>query len=197
MKIAPELRSRLPCADPKSGPLRRNGEKMAEKWIVAPPGKRGKSGRKMGKLVQNGAKNGSKMAIFPFFGHFSLFSRWGQNLFFGHFFPFRAGGPIWGQDRAIRIATLQVLGNKAQTNCQIVPVLPMYDLPLGFLRTASLKGSSGPPPPNSVAPYRAILRYYRCGTPYHAILLREISMSLPKFRTGTSVRYPMLQHIAQ
>ena len=28
---------------------------------------------------------------------------------------------------------------------------------------------------NLVAPYRAILRYYRCDTPYCAILIREVS----------------------
>ena len=41
---------------------------MAEKW-------------------ENWPKNGSRMAIFPWFRPFFPFSRWGQNPFFGHFFP--------------------------------------------------------------------------------------------------------------
>ena len=35
-------------------------------------------------------------------------------------------------------------------------------------------------PVNLVAPYRALLRYYRCDTPYRAIVFREISTS-PKW----------------
>ena len=54
------------------------------------------------------------------------------------------------------------------------------------------------------APYRVRLRYYRCGTPYRAILL-EGGWQLPRkvrcpplggwFHTGTSVRNLILQHI--
>ena len=71
---------------------------MAEKWILAPPGKGGKNGRKIW-----------KMAIFdPFLGPFSHFSAiFPQGLHFSAIFsPFRAGGPIWGLYRAIGIANL-------------------------------------------------------------------------------------------
>ena len=44
-------------------------------------------------------------------------------------------------------------------------------LPL-FLLLVKVPISSGFPLGNSVAPYRAILRYYRCDTPYCAILLK-------------------------
>ena len=40
----------------------------------------------------------------PFFPLFA--GAWGQNPFFGHFFPFRVGGPFSGLYRAIGIATL-------------------------------------------------------------------------------------------
>ena len=100
-----ELRSRLPCTDPKSG-LR---PEMGRKNGFGVTGKRRKKWPKMGKL-----------AIFDaFLGQFSHFSaifsplsQWGQNPFFGHFFsPFRAGGLIWGLHRAIGIATLEFLEN--------------------------------------------------------------------------------------
>ena len=41
------------------------------------------------------------------------------------------------------------------------------------LRQLGTVGSFGSPSP--VAPYRAILRYYRCNTPYRAILFKEVS----------------------
>ena len=77
---------------PVQTPNRASGprwKKMAEKWILAPPGKkRGENGRTR------------KMAIFDSFWVifiFPPFSRWDQNPFLGHFFvPCRAGGPIWG-----------------------------------------------------------------------------------------------------
>ena len=62
-------------------------EKMAEKWILAPPGKRGKMGQKWS------------------FSHFSAIFPGGAKIHFSAiFFPFRAGGPIWGLYRAIGIA---------------------------------------------------------------------------------------------
>ena len=57
-----------------------------------------------------------------------------------------------------------------------------------------------------MAPYRAILRYYRCDTPYRAILSRPSQQSpnrvrypplVPCFTHNISVRYPILQHIAR
>ena len=57
-----------------------------------------------------------------------------------------------------------------------------------------------------VAPFRAILRYYRCDTPYRAILPQPSQQSpnrvrypplVPFFYTDISVRYPILQHIAR
>ena len=84
-------------------------KKMAEEWIFRPHLEKGqKNGRKIGKLAQ-------KSIFYPVLGqiHFSAifcpFSRWGQNPFFGHFLPFRAGGPIWGLYRAIGIATSCVI----------------------------------------------------------------------------------------
>ena len=89
---------------PQIGPPARNGKKMAEKWILAPPGTRGKNGRKMGKLPFLAHFCAIFGPIFPFFGHFSRISRWGQNPFFGHFFPISGRGPIWGLYRTIGIA---------------------------------------------------------------------------------------------
>ena len=40
---------------------------------------------------------------------------------------------------------------------------------------APCRSSNAPTGSNLVAPYRAILRYYRCDTPSRAILLREVS----------------------
>ena len=54
-----------------------------------------------------------------------------------------------------------------------------------------------------VAPYRAILRYYRCDTSYRAILSQggwhfpKMVRYPPPLDTGTSVRYPVLLHIAR
>ena len=80
---------------PEIGPPARNGEKMAKKWILAPPGKRGKMAQKVGKLAQKWAKNGH----FPIFRPvFTLL-----NPFFAIFSSFRAR-PIWGLYRAIGIA---------------------------------------------------------------------------------------------
>ena len=58
---------------------RGNGRKMAEKWE---------------KMLKNGVKNGG-------------FDRFAQNLFFGHFFPFRARGPKWGLYQPHGITTLE------------------------------------------------------------------------------------------
>ena len=73
---------------PEIGRPARNGEKKAEKWILAPPGKREKKGRKMGKwpfLTHC-------WATFPFFRPF--FSHFGPvepksifRPFFSHFGP--------------------------------------------------------------------------------------------------------------
>ena len=86
---------------PQIGPPARNGKKMAEKWILAPPGKREKNGRKMGKLAQKWTKNGSDMAIFPFFGHFFPFCPVGPKSifwpFFSHFGPEARFGVCTGQ----------------------------------------------------------------------------------------------------
>ena len=75
---------------PQTGPPARNGEKMAEKWSLAQPGKRGKNGRNMGKngrKWENWPKNGSKMAIFPFFGQcFPFFFLVGPESVFRPFF---------------------------------------------------------------------------------------------------------------
>ena len=85
------LRSRLPCTDPfrASGP---KWEKMAEKWILAQPGKRGENGRKMG----NPPFLTLFWANFPIRRYFSLFARWGQNPFFGHVFPISGPKPEMG-----------------------------------------------------------------------------------------------------
>ena len=90
------LRSRLPCTDPKSG-LRPVMGKNGRKWILVPSGKGGK-------LAEKWVKNGH----FPIFRPFSppLFPD-GANIHSSAiFFPFRAGGPIWGLYRAIGIASL-------------------------------------------------------------------------------------------
>ena len=91
---------------PVQTPNRASGPKWKKNGRKIDFGRNGKKGKKW-------PKNG-KIAIFdPFLGQFSHFSaifspfsRFGQNPFFCHFFPFRAGGPIWGLYRAIRIATV-------------------------------------------------------------------------------------------
>ena len=63
-----DLRSRLPCTDPTSGLRPEMGKKMAEKWSLARQDKRGKNGRKLGKLAHKWVKNGQFFhfsAIFP------------------------------------------------------------------------------------------------------------------------------------
>ena len=67
-----------PVYRPQIGPPARNGEKMAGKWILAPPGKRVKKWLKNGKI-------GPKIHCLPIFG--PIFP------FFGHFFPFFPVGP--------------------------------------------------------------------------------------------------------
>ena len=90
---------------PQIGPPARNGRKMAEKWILAP-------------LQKKGGKNGRKMGKLPFLTHFwanfpifrpffPLFPGGAKIDFSTIFFPFRAGGPIWGLYRAIGIAILE------------------------------------------------------------------------------------------
>ena len=76
---------------PVQNPNRASGPKWGKngrKMDLAPP-------RKGGKWPRNG-----KMAVidplFHFSAFFPLFSGWGQNPFFGLFFPFQPGGPIWG-----------------------------------------------------------------------------------------------------
>ena len=90
--LRPQLTHRVAIAialyRPQIGPLARNGEKMAKKWILAPLGK------KWGKWPKNG-----NLAIFdPFFGQFFPIFR----PFFGHFpvgakIHFPAIFPISGQ----------------------------------------------------------------------------------------------------
>ena len=94
---------RLPCTDPKSGlrpemgkrwpkngfwPHQEKGEKMAEKWE---------------NWAQKWVKNGHFPILRPFF---PLFPAGAKIHFLSIFFPFRAGGPIWGLYRAIGIARL-------------------------------------------------------------------------------------------
>ena len=87
---------------PQIGPSARNGEKGVKKSILAPPEKRGNNGRNMGKLPHFGA---SFPIFWPFFPHFPG----GAKIHFSAIFsPFRAGGPIWGQNRAIGIASLGI-----------------------------------------------------------------------------------------
>ena len=89
--------------------------------------------------------------------------------------------------------------------CSVACCDPMYDLELrwssrGCGQKDSIVYST------LVAPYRAILRYYRCDTPYRAILSRLPQQSPNRVRypplgaffyTDISVRYPILQHIAR
>ena len=56
---------------PQIGPPARNGKKMAEKWILAPPGKRGQNGRKMGRRPDLGSVQGNRDCEFCL--DFSLF----------------------------------------------------------------------------------------------------------------------------
>ena len=83
------LRSWLPCTDLVSGLRPEMGKEKADKWILAPQEKRGKNGRKMGKLAQKWVTDGH----FPFFGQFF------PNLFFGPFFPISGRGVQGNQDR--------------------------------------------------------------------------------------------------
>ena len=83
---------------------------MAEKWILAPPGKWEKNGRKM-----------ENCHFGPFLGQFSHFSaiflpfsRWGQNPFFGFFFPVSGQRPEMGSVPATRIATLRSTSYQGQ-----------------------------------------------------------------------------------
>ena len=75
------------------GPPARNGKKMAKKWILAPPGKRGKMAQKMGNLPFLAHSWANFPTFRPFF---PLFFRWGQNPFFGHFFPISGRRPDLG-----------------------------------------------------------------------------------------------------
>ena len=78
---------------PQIGPPARNGKKMAKKWIWAPPKKKGKKWPKNGKI---GPKIAQKWPFSHFWAIFSPFSRWGQNPFFGHFFPISGRRPDLG-----------------------------------------------------------------------------------------------------
>ena len=55
---------------PHFAPPARNGKKMAEKWILAPPGKWPKNGRKMGKLPFLTHFLANFPIFRPFFSHF-------------------------------------------------------------------------------------------------------------------------------
>ena len=116
---------------PLQTPNRASGpkwEKMAEKWILALPGKRGKIWPKNG-----------KMAIFdPLLGQFSdfsaifpPFSRWGQNPFFGHFLPIsgRRRFGVFPEQSGSQLEILespQSLENKSKSDLGVVlPHLPV------------------------------------------------------------------------
>ena len=78
---------------PQIGPLARNGKKMGKTWILAPPGKRGKNGRKMGRwpfLTHFWA------IVDRFFGHFFLFPGGAKIHVFAHFFPISGRRPDLG-----------------------------------------------------------------------------------------------------
>ena len=74
-------------ADSRAGSRENRGQKLAEKWILAPP-------RKCGKMAEKWENCHFKLIfgpIFPSFGHFfPIFPGW-------RFFPFRAGGLCTGQ----------------------------------------------------------------------------------------------------
>ena len=90
---------------PQTGPPPRNGEKMGEKWILAPL----RNGGKMAEKWENGHFRPIFWPIFPFFGHFSpFFLVCGAKIHFSAILsPFRAGGPSWCLYRAIGIAKLR------------------------------------------------------------------------------------------
>ena len=74
---------------------------------------RGKNGRKMGKWP----KNGSVMAIFPFFGHFFAFFEVEPKSIFWPFFPISGRRPDLGseqgtRDRKNRVLVETVLGGQ-------------------------------------------------------------------------------------
>ena len=100
---------------PQIGPpgATQNGKKMAEKWILAPPGRRGKKGQKMGKW-QFFYPFFFFWSIFgpisQFFGHFFPFCRWGRNPSFGHFFPISGRRPDLGS----------VQGNRDRNTCALL-----------------------------------------------------------------------------
>ena len=92
MVVGLALQSRLPCTDPKSG-LRPEIGENGQKMHFGPTGKkRGKNGRKMGKLAQKWPKNGHFPIFRPFFPLFSV----GKNPFLGHFFPISGRRPFSG-----------------------------------------------------------------------------------------------------
>ena len=82
---------------------------MAEKWILAPPGKRGKNGRKMGKWMFF-THFWADFPIFrPFFASFFPFSLEPKSIVLANFVPISGRRPEMGSvqgNRATRIATL-------------------------------------------------------------------------------------------
>ena len=99
------LRSRLPCTDPKSGLRPEMGKKQPKNGFWPHRKQRGKMAEKWENWPKNGSKNGSKMAIFPFFGDFLPFAGGAKNPFFRPFFPISGRRPDLGS----------VLGNR---DCQ-------------------------------------------------------------------------------
>ena len=90
-----DLRSQLPCTDPKSG-LR---PEMGKKWPnngFWPHREKRKKWPENGKTGPKKGKHGFLGQFSYFFGHFFPFSRWGQNPFFGHFFPISGRRPDLG-----------------------------------------------------------------------------------------------------
>ena len=80
---------------PQIGPPARNGKKNGRRMDF---GKRGKMAERWG----NWPKNGSKMVIFPFFGHFSPFSPVGPKSIFWPFFS-----PNFGPEARFGVCTGQ------------------------------------------------------------------------------------------
>ena len=91
----------LPCADP----IPKWEKKMAEPWILDPPGKRGEKWPRNGKI---GPKMGSKNGNFPIFRPLFLFFSGGAKIHFvAIFVPFAASGPKWGRQPAQNFSTMK------------------------------------------------------------------------------------------
>ena len=82
---------------PQIGPPARNGKKMAEKWILAPPGKKGKNGRKMGKWPFFDPFLANFPIFRPFFPFFPGGAKIHFSAIFSHFGPEARFGVCTGQ----------------------------------------------------------------------------------------------------